>query len=196
MHKPIVIAFLAAISAAANAAPEEFVLDSDHTFPTFEVRHLGIATQRGRFNRTTGRIFLDLAAATATVDISIDARSVTTGSDTLDKLLHGKDYFAVDNHPSITYTASNAPLVEGRQSTIDGQLTFLGITKPVQLKVLNYACTRRPLGALRCGVDLATTIRRSEFGMTTMLSFVGDEVTVLVQAEAVRPAPQAVPRSP
>jgi len=195
MQKPIAIAILAAISAAATAAPEEFVLDSDHTFPTFEVRHLGIATQRGRFNRTTGRIVLDLVAATATVDISIDARSVTTGSDALDKLLLGRDYFAVDDHPAITYTASNAPLVEGRQTTIDGHLTFLGITKPIQLKVLGYACTRRPLGALRCGADLTTTFRRSDFGMTTMLSFVADEVTVLVQAEAVRPAPQAAPKS-
>lgn len=188
MRKLIITAWLAAaVPAVAFAAAEEFVLDPDHTFPTFEVRHLGIATQRGRFNRTAGRISLDLDAATVTVDISIDARSVTTGSEALDKLLHGRDYFAVDNHPSITYKASNAPLIEGRQSTVDGHLTFLGVTRPVALKVVNYACTRRPLGTLRCGADLAATIRRSEFGMTAMLSFVGDEVTVLIQAEAVRP---------
>ena len=194
MRKLIVITWLTAISATVNAAPEEFVLDSDHTFPTFEVRHLGIATQRGRFNRTAGKIFLDLDAAAATVDINIDARSATTGSNALDKLLHGRDYFAVDTHPSIVYTASNASLAEGRQSTIDGQLTFLGVTRPVQLKVINYACTRRPLGTLRCGADMTATFRRSDFGMTTMLSFVSDEVTVLIQAEAVRAAPPAAPK--
>jgi polyisoprenoid-binding protein YceI len=64
MHRSLIPAIIVlTFSAAANAAPEEFVLDSDHTFPTFEVRHLGIATQRGRFNRTAGKIFLDLDAA-------------------------------------------------------------------------------------------------------------------------------------
>ena len=187
MRKLTIIAWLAALPAAALAAPEEFMLDAEHTFPMFEVRHLGIATQRGRFNRTAGKIVYDLEAGTATVDINIDARSVTTGAEVLDQLLLSRDYFAVDQHPSINYKASNAPLAEGKPSTIDGQLTFLGVTKPVALKVINFACTRRPLGALRCGADLTATIKRSEFGMTVMQSFVGDDVTVIVQVEAVRP---------
>lgn len=183
---------LLAFAGGAFAAPQEMLLDTDHTSPMFEVRHLGISTQRGRFNRTTGKVLLDLDAKTATVEISIDARSLTTGSDALDKLLRGKDYFAVDDHPAITFKAEQAPLIEGKPSTIEGQLTFLGVTKPVALKVINYACTRRPLGALRCGADLTATLKRSEFGMTAMQSFVGDEVTVVIQAEAVaKPSPDS-----
>ena len=172
------------------AAPQEMALDADHTSPIFEVRHLGISTQRGRFNKTAGKVLLDLDAKTASVDIAIDARSVTTGSDALDKLLRGRDYFAVDDHPAITYKAERAPLVEGQATTIEGELTFLGVTKKVPLKVVTYACTRRPLGVLRCGADLTATLKRSEFGLTAMQSFVGDEVTVVIQAEAVaKPAP-------
>jgi polyisoprenoid-binding protein YceI len=84
--------------------------------------------------------------------------------------------------------------VEGKPSSLDGQLHFLGVLKPVQLKVLNYKCTRLPsLVSLRCGVDLTTTFRRSDFGMMTMLGFVSDDVTMNIQAEAERPQ---TPRSP
>jgi polyisoprenoid-binding protein YceI len=183
---------LLAFAGSVLAAPQEMQLDADHTSPMFEVRHLGISTQRGRFNKTAGKVLLDLDAETANVDITIDARSVTTGSDALDRLLRGKEYFAVDEFPAITFKSAQAPLIEGKTTTIEGELTFLGVTKKIPLKVVNYACTRRPLGVLRCGADLTTTFKRSDFGLTAMQSFVGDDVTVLIQAEAVaKPSPPA-----
>ena len=178
----------------ACAEPEEMAIDPGHTFPTFEVGHLGIATQRGRFNRTAGTITLDRTTGSVSGDIKIDARSVETGNDVLDTLLRGRYYFNVDDYPEIWFRITNGTLVEGKPSSLDGQLHFLGVLKPVQLKVLNYKCTRLPsLVSLRCGVDLTTTFRRSDFGMMTMLGFVSDDVTMNIQAEAERPQ---TPRSP
>jgi polyisoprenoid-binding protein YceI len=184
MFKFTVFALLIYAS-GAFAAPQEMLLDADHTSPLFEVRHLGISTQRGRFNKTTGKILLDLDTHSADVDIAIDARSITTGSDALDKLLRGKDYFAVDEFPAITFKARRALLSEGKTSLIEGELTFLGVTKPVTLTVIHYACTRRPLGILRCGADMTATFKRSDFGLTAMQSFVADDVAMLIQVEAV-----------
>lgn len=59
---------LGAFAAAAHAAPEEFLVDPGHTYPSFEVRHLGIST---RFEKTAGRIALDRAAGTGTSPCSV-----------------------------------------------------------------------------------------------------------------------------
>jgi polyisoprenoid-binding protein YceI len=179
-----------ALSGTARAAPEEFALDPGHTFPVFEVRHLGITTQRGRFNRTTGKVMLDRDTGAAAVELRIDARSVDTGNEELDQMLRNQYYFNVAAYPEITYAAASFTLREGEPSTIDGHLTFLGVTKPVPLKVLGFKCTRLPaIVVLRCGADLSATFKRSDFGLTTMAGFVSDEVTLVIQAEAVRQAP-------
>jgi polyisoprenoid-binding protein YceI len=186
----VAIAALIAISGhTAVAAPEEFVIDPGHALPSFEVRHLGIATQRGRFNRTSGTVLLDREAGVGSVEVRIDARSIDTGNETLDDLLRSQSFFDVANFPEIRYRSSQATLIEGKPSRVEGELTLLGVTKPVALNVAGLHCTRKPLlVVLRCGVDVSTTFRRSDFGMSAMKAFVADEVTILIQAEAVRHA--------
>jgi len=175
------------LAGPAFAAPEEFVIDPGHAFPSFEVHHLGIATQRGRFNHTTGTVMLDREAGVVSVEVKIDARSIDTGNEALDNLLRGPSFFDVERFPEIRYKSSQATLIEGKPTQIDGELTLLGITRPVVLAVSNYQCTRKPfLIVLRCGVDMSTSFRRSEFGMSAMSAFAADEVTILIQAEAVR----------
>lgn len=186
-HSTLTVVLAALAAQAALAAPEEFAIDSGHAFPTFEVRHLGIATQRGRFNRTSGTIMLDREAGVGSVDVKIDARSIDTGNEALDALLRGPSFFDVEKFPEIRYKSAEAMLVEGKPTRVEGELTLLGITRPVALDVAGLQCTRKPLLiVLRCGVDMSTTFRRSDFGMSAMTAFVSDEVTILIQAEAVR----------
>ncbi len=188
----LIAALIACAGSVALAAPEEFVIDSGHAFPSFEVRHLGIATQRGRFNRTSGTILLDREAGIGSVDVQIDARSIDTGNGVLDDLLRGPSFFDAARFPEIRYKSAQASLIEGKTSRIDGELTLLGVTRPVVLEVSGFGCTRKPLlVVLRCGADMRATFRRSEFGMASMTSFVSDEVTILIQAEAVHPTRQA-----
>jgi len=174
----------------AQAAPEDFIIDPNHTYATFEVRHLGISTQRGRFNHTTGKATLDAATGTGNLDINIDARTIDTGNEAMEKLLRGQDFFNVDKFTDIAFRSHTVTFDDGKPSRIDGDLTLLGVTKPVVLEVTWYACTRLPfLIRVTCGMDAVTTIRRSEFGMSSLLSFVGDDVKLLVQAEAIRQEP-------
>lgn len=182
---------LAALSTgSAQAAPEDFVIDPNHTYATFEIRHLGISTQRGRFNRTTGKATLDAATGTGSLDIMIDARTIDTGSEAMEKFLRGQDFFNVDKFADITFHSQTVTYAQGKPTRIDGNLTLLGVTKPVALQVTWYACTRLPfLVRVTCGMDAVTTIQRSDFGMSSLLSFVGDEVKLLVQAEAIRQEP-------
>jgi polyisoprenoid-binding protein YceI len=185
--------FLYVLGGAAQAAPEEFSLDPGHTFPTFEVRHLNVATQRGRFNRTSGKLVLDMEAGSGSVQVAIASTSVDTGNAELDKLLRGQYYFNVTEYPEITYRSTAFVFADGKPSLIKGELTFLGQTRPVDLKVQFFGCSRLPFLGQRCGADLTAKFLRSEFGMTAMQGFVGDEVTLLIQAEAVK-GPQAGPQ--
>lgn len=92
--------------------------------------------------------------------------------------------------PEIVFRSTAVSFAQGKPEKIDGELTFLGVTKPVTITVLSYNCTRKPfLIRLTCGMDATTTIRRSEFGMSSLLSFVSDEVKLLIQAEAIRKEP-------
>jgi polyisoprenoid-binding protein YceI len=182
------------LATAASAAPQEFSIDPAHTHATFEVNHLGISTQRGRFSGAVGKVLLDAEAGSGSLEIALDARSISTGSEFMESLLRGNSFFNVEQHPRITLQSQSIQFEGGKPVRIDGQLTLLGTTRPVSLAVVGYDCTRKPfLIRVTCGMDAQTVIKRSEFGMTSVLGFVGDEVRLLIQAEAVR---QDVPAAP
>ena len=175
---------------SARAAPEEFTIDPQHTYTTFEVNHLGISTQRGRFNDTSGKVIFDPQEGNNNIEIKINAGSVDTGNESMEKLLRSEDFFNTEKYPDILFRAHKVIFNNEKPESIEGELTLLGVTKPVTLNVLGYNCTRKPfLIRLTCGIDATTTIKRSEFGMNSFLSFVSDEVKLLIQAEAFKRQP-------
>jgi polyisoprenoid-binding protein YceI len=96
MRLPAATILFVALTTTAVAAPVTYQVDSGHTYPSFEADHMGgMSVWRGRFNSTSGKIVLDKEARTGTVEISIDASSVDTGNDALDKDLKGPNFFDV-----------------------------------------------------------------------------------------------------
>lgn len=187
-------AALALWAPAALAAPETFVVDPGHTFPGFEVVHLGISTQRGRFDRTGGRIEIDREAGTARIELAIETASVSTGNKALDGVLKGEDFFDVEKHPRITFRASQVEFDKGEPRRARGELTMNGVTRPVALTVERFACTRLPfLVRLTCGADVTATLKRGDFGLSRFSNFVADEVRIVVQLEAIREEPPVAP---
>ena len=178
------------LGSVATAAPQDFVIDPAHTYATFEVSHLGISTQRGRLGNAVGTAVLDDVQGTGEMTITLDAGSLSTGSQLMEKLLKGSSWFSAEQYPAITFTATSINFVAQKPSRIDGMLTLRGVTRPMNLTVTHYACTRLPFGVrLTCGMDAQGVIKRSDFGMDSLLSFVGDDVKLLIQAEAVRQEP-------
>ena len=178
------------LGSVAAAAPQDFVIDPAHTYATFEVSHLGISTQRGRLGNAVGTAVLDDVQGTGEMTITLDAGSLSTGSQLMEKLLKGSSWFSAEQYPAITFTATSINFVAQKPSRIDGMLTLRGVTRPMNLTVTHYACTRLPFGVrLTCGMDAQGVIKRSDFGMDSLLSFVGDDVKLLIQAEAVRQEP-------
>lgn len=185
---------LALLAAPALAATEEFVVESAHTYPTFEVSHLGISTQRGRFDRSSGRILMDRPAGTGMIDILIDATTVSTGNRALDAVLKGEDFFNVERFPAMTFRANSLVFEGDVPKRAKGDFTLLGVTRPVEVSVVRFGCTRLPfLVRLTCGADVVASLKRSDFGMTSYSAFVGDEVMIEIQIEAVKQEPEAQP---
>lgn len=168
-------------------AEERFTLDPTHTFPSFEIRHQGISTMRGKFNRTQGRVVLDPQGGGGMIEVTVDAASVDTGMDDLDRKLRGASFFATGSFPVITFRSTQIEYRDGKPVSARGELTMLGQTRPVDLEIRDYACTlqfltRRPL----CGADVHTTLRRSDYGMSFGIPLVGDEVRLAIEVEGFR----------
>ena len=186
----------AALVASGALAAETYVIDPAHTFASFSVDHLGIATQRGRFDRSRGRATLDREARTGTIEVEIDSASVSTGNAQLDTLLRSEEFFDSARHPAIRFRANQVEFDGGQPRAVAGELTLLGVTRPVMLAIGRFGCTRKPFVVVqRCGADASASIRRSEFGLKGYASFVGDEVGIAIQVEAIlqEPPPAAGP---
>lgn len=180
-------AILLLAAPALRAAPESFTLDPSHTIPTFAVSHLGLSLQRGMFTRTAGTVSIDRAARAGRVEVAIDASSLETGDRLRDRVLRGEGWFDVERHPVISFRAQRVVFDGDAPVAADGELTLLGVTRPLRLTIRDFRCgtqplTRRPL----CGAEVGATVRRSEFGMTDWLKDIGDEVTLSIQAEGYR----------
>jgi polyisoprenoid-binding protein YceI len=173
---------------AAQAADTTYTIDPTHTYPSFEVSHLGFSTQRGRFDRTSGTITLDPQAQTGSADILIDTASVDTGLGILEERLRGPLFFDVAQYPGMSFKSDSFRFEQGRLAGVDGILTLLGVSRPVSLTVTGFKCGPNLAEQFRfaCGADAEATIRRSEFGMKGYLPFVGDEVKIRIQIEALR----------
>ena len=165
--KPLaLVAAGVALSAAAVAAPVTYTLESNHTYPSFEAPHLGISWWRGKVDRSSGTVVLDTAAKTGSVDISMDMGSVDFGHDKMNEHAQGEDFFNVAKFPTATYKG-RLKFDGDTPSKVEGELTLLGVTKPVKLEIESFKCITHPmLKKEDCGADVFGEFNRADFGMT------------------------------
>ncbi|QDQ26286.1 polyisoprenoid-binding protein [Chitinimonas arctica] len=184
--KLIALLVAAGLSATSFAATEKFVLDATHTYPSFEVDHLGFSMARGFFKDTTGTLELDRSAKSGKLAAVIKTASLETGLAKRDEHLRSKDFFNTAEFPTATVKADSFKFDGEKPVEATGNLTMLGVTKPVTLKITPLRCDVRMGTDFVCGADVVTTIKRSDWGMKTYLPFIGDDVKIAVQVEAVK----------
>jgi len=168
-------------------AADSYTIDPRHTHPSYEIDHFGWSTQRGRFDGVTGTISLDRDAKTGSVEVSIDANSISTGVDKLDEHLRSADFFNSAKYPSITFKATKIEFSGDAPASVPGEITILGVTKPTTLTITHFGCGPHPIfKRYVCGAEASTVIERSEFGMTKYLPALGNAVKLLINVEAYR----------
>ena len=177
-----------AMPLTAIAAEETYVLDPVHSQPTVEVQHMGFSMQRVSFTKINGKVTVDRAERKGSVDVTIDTTSVRSNSERLDAHLKGEDFFNVTKYPTMSFKSSNMVFEGDKVVAVDGELTLLGIAKPVSFKVTNFVCGEQPFNKRpMCGAEVATTIRRSDWGMKYGIPKVaGDDVRINIPIEAFR----------
>lgn len=187
MKKTLITIALASTMSASAFAADSYTIDARHTFPGFEVSHLGFSLQRGRFNATSGKITLDSANKSGSIDVTIDATSIDTGLAELEKHLQGEDFFDTAKYPTITFTSKALKFDGDKLVGADGDFTMHGVTKPVSLNLDHFKCAPHPMNKKpTCGANATTTIKRSEFGIAKYVPAVGDDVKITIQVEALK----------
>lgn len=186
MHKPLIF-IVAALLAAPAYAVDSYTVDSRHTWPVFEVNHMGFSTQRGRFNSSSGKITLDTAAKKGSVELVIETASLDMGLDKWDEHMKSEDFFNVAQFPAMRFTSDKLVFDGDKVVAAEGSFTLLGVTRPLTLTVSNFRCAPHPMNKKpTCGADVTATLKRSEFGMTKFVPAVSDEVKISVPVEAVK----------
>ncbi len=186
----------ATFALGAAAAPETFTIDPFHSHPGFVVNHLGFMDMTGRFDRMSGKITMDAAAKSGSVDLAIEAASISTGDSdkgsrprSRDEHLRSPDFFNVAEFPRITFKGAAAKWTGDAPGAVDGQLTMLGVTRPVTLTVEKWRCGPDPRTQGKrymCGGNASGMIKRSDFGMKFGIPGVSDEVKLMIGLEAIR----------
>ncbi len=183
----IIAAIALALGCAFSAAAQDvYVGDPAHTYAFFETGHLGISWIRGRFNKTTAaKVVLDRAAKKGSIDVVIDTRSLDTGHAGRDKHVRGADYLDVEKFPEIVFKSNNLRFSGDNLTGADGDLTIMGVTRPVSLNVTSFRCIQHPVNKREmCGADGSLAIKRSEWGISRGATGIGDDVKIAIQIEA------------
>lgn len=169
-------------------AADSYKIDPNHTYPSFEADHFGgLSVWRGKFDKTSGNVTLDRDAKTGTVDIVIDTSSIDFGHAKMNEHAKSEDMFNVEKFPTANYTSKSITFKDGVPASVEGELTLLGVTKPVTLTINKFKCIDHPMLKREvCGADASTTFNRADFGLTLGLPRFLPEVKLSIQVEAIK----------
>jgi polyisoprenoid-binding protein YceI len=172
----------------ALADVETYHFDKPHTQIIFFVDHLGFAKSSGKFLDYSGEITFDRGQPeNSKADVVIQTASLDMGDAKWDEHLTSPDFFNVGKFPTMEFKSTGIEITGENLAAITGDLTLLGVTKPVVLDVTFNKCDKHPFGTeYHCGFSAATLINRSDWGMSYGLPMVGDEVEIRIEVEAVR----------
>jgi polyisoprenoid-binding protein YceI len=167
-------------------------VDPSHSSVGFEVKHMGIATVRGRFGAFEGTI--DATGDAPVLAGSVDVATVDTGDANRDGHLKGPEFFDAEQQPKISFHSTATDVDAGGAITLRGEITLKGITKPIELTGEVAENGEDPWGNERIGLELTTTIDRREFDLNWNQTLpngnllVANEVKLLVSVSAVKSA--------
>ncbi len=188
--RPLSIAFasVAALGAVSTASAADYKIDPSHTHVLFLVNHLGFSNMIGLFGETTGTIGFDPATPAASkLKVDVKTGSLQTQFAPRDVDLKGADWFNVAEFPDMTFVGKTFTKKDDKSGQVTGDLTLLGVTKPVTLDVaFNKAGVRPTDKADTVGFSARGSLNRSDFGLKTFIPYIGDKVDLIIETEATR----------
>ncbi len=178
-------------AATETLVPEgTWSIDPSHSTLEFAVRHLGIATVKGRATGFEGTIS---GGESPSVEGAVPVASLTTFDESRDGHLASPEFFDAERYPELRF-ASTSVAADGNELVVAGDLTIKGITRPVELRGELAGTGTDPWGNARLGLDLTGTIDRTDFDLRWNAPLpsggflLADEVTLAASFSAVKAA--------
>lgn len=179
---------LAFSSLPSKAAVETYSFDTAHTQILFFVDHLGFSKSQGEFHTYDGGFTFDTENPDkSSVNVTIQTDSIDMDHEKWNDHMKNKDFFNVEEFPTMTFQSTAIELTGEKTANITGDLTILGVTKPVVLNTVYNKSGVHPFnGKYVSGFSATANIKRSAFGMTYGLPGVGDDVEIRIEVEGFR----------
>ena len=190
MNTRVSMAALAAAAIAFSAAAAraaEYRIDPAHSFVQFKISHLGYSWMIGTFDKVSGGFAFDPSAGPGgqRISVEVDTASIDTGHAERDKHLRSSDFLNVKEYPKATFVG--AAYEGGAQGgTMKGNLTLMGVTKPVAIDVKKVGEGADPWGGYRAGFEGKVTLKRSEFGTGRNLGPASESIDMFLFIEGIR----------
>jgi polyisoprenoid-binding protein YceI len=172
--------------------PGTWKVDPAHSSVEFAVKHMGIATVRGKFTKFDGTLEVGPTLAESRAYGKVEVASIDTGEPDRDAHLRSPDFFDADSYPEITFESTRVEPIDDDSSTVHGNLTMHGVTKDVKLEVVFEGTDTDPWGNERVGLTATGTLNRSDFDMKFNQALgsgnllVGDRVNMSLDISAVK----------
>ncbi len=140
-----------------------WTLDPTHSSASFAIKHMVVATFRGRFDQFDATLTVGEDGA-ARLDGTVDARSIVVKDENLQAHLGSPDFFDVERYPELRFSSKEIRR-NGEDLVVDGELTIKDQTHPVQARGTITDPHETLGGAIKLGVTLETVIDRTQFGL-------------------------------
>jgi polyisoprenoid-binding protein YceI len=190
MKKTLSIIALALAVSASSFAASAWTVDFAHSKVKFAVSHLVISEVEGAFKVYSGTLASSKPDfSDATVDFSVDVKSINTENEMRDKHLQGDDFFNAEKFPQMTFKSTSWKKVDDKNFVLTGDLTIRDVTRPITFTVVYGGTVKDPWGNLKAGFKATGTINRFEYGLkwNTLTeaggAVVGKEVTITLNLE-------------
>jgi polyisoprenoid-binding protein YceI len=181
----------------ATAAPSQtstWTIDASHSHVEFAVRHMMVATAKGRFADVQGTVQWNGAdLATAVIDVVIPVDTIDTKNEQRDGHLKSPDFFDAASFPSMTFKSTRITPGSGNEFTIEGDLTIRGTTRPITLAAESHGQLRDPWGLDRAGFSATGKIDRLAYGLNWNAALetggfvVAQDVKISLEIEITKP---------
>ncbi len=128
------------ITSGSVFADKVYVSDQGHTEVLFGWSHSGVSRQHAEFTLAKATLNLADDIEKSSVDVTIDANSLSSGFKALDDHLKNKDFLEVEKYPEITFKSTAIKKTGKKTFDVTGDLTIHGVTRPV---ILNAEMTHK-----------------------------------------------------
>ncbi len=174
---------------SANVMAADYVVDKEgqHAFVDFKISHLGYSFITGTFKDIDGKFSFDAAKPEdSKIEFNVNTASVFTNHAERDKHIASADFLNASKFGKATFVSTSVKSTGANTADVTGDLTLLGVTKPVVVKATFLGEGKDPWGGYRAGFEGTTSIKRSDFGKQKDLGAASDAVELYISFEGVK----------